>query len=82
MICNVHDLPSAAQAIQYLYACAGFPTKATWLKAIGAKFFSMWPLLTTKNVNKHFPESEETQKGHMRQKRQGLRKTNRGGLDL
>ena len=23
-------------------------------------------LITVKNVNKHFPESEETQKGHMR----------------
>ena len=28
-----------------------------------------------KNVNKHFPESEETQKGHMQSQRQGVRST-------
>jgi len=32
-----------------------------------------FPGLTIKNINKHFPESEETQKGHMRQSRQGVR---------
>jgi hypothetical protein len=74
---NVYDLPSTEQAIRYLHACAGFPTKATWLKAIAKGFYSTWPLLTTKNVNKYFPESEETQKGHMRQKRSGIRSTNR-----
>jgi hypothetical protein len=74
---NVYDLPSTEQAIRYLHACAGFPTKATWLKAIAAGFYSTWPLLTTKNVNKYFPESEETQKGHMRQKQSGIKKTNR-----
>jgi hypothetical protein len=34
-------------------------------------------MINVKNVNKHFPESEETQKGHMRQVRSGTRKTNR-----
>ena len=29
------------------------------------------PLWIQKNINKIFPESEETQKGHMRGKRQG-----------
>eukprot|EP00956_Cyclotella_meneghiniana_P019401 scaffold33215_cov93-Cyclotella_meneghiniana.AAC.1 len=74
---NVHDLPSTERVIRYLHAAAGFPTKATWLKAISKGFYSTWPLLTSKNVNKYFPESEETQKGHMRQMRSGVRKTNR-----
>lgn len=74
---NVHDLPSTEKVIRYLHAAAGFPTKPTWIKAITSGFYSTWPLLTVKNVNKHFPESEETQKGHMRQKRSGVRKTNR-----
>ena len=38
--------------------------------------FLTWPLITVKNVNKHFPESEETQKGHQRNQRQGVRSTN------
>ena len=31
---NVFDLPSTEQTIKYLHACAGFPTKRTWIKAI------------------------------------------------
>jgi hypothetical protein len=34
-----------------------------------------WPLINVKNVAKYFPESEETQKGHMRGQRQGVRST-------
>ena len=32
-------------------------------------------LLTAKAVEKHFPESEETQKGHMRSVKAGIRST-------
>ena len=74
---NVHDLPSTERVIRYLHAAAGFPTKSTWIQAIKAKFYATWPMLTEKNVQKHFPDSEETQKGHMRQIRTGTRKTNR-----
>jgi hypothetical protein len=73
---NVYDLPSTERVIRYLHAAAGFPTKSTWLQAIKAGFCATWPMLTTKNVTKHFPESEETQKGHMKQIRSGIRKTN------
>ena len=74
---NVHELPSTERVIRYLHAACGFPTKPTWLKAIQANFYPTWPMLTSQNVNKHFPESEETQKGHMRQIRTGTRKTQR-----
>eukprot|EP00804_Cyclotella_cryptica_P018153 CCRYP_005920-RA/>CCRYP_005920-RA protein AED:0.42 eAED:0.42 QI:0/0/0/1/1/1/2/0/162 len=37
--------------------------------------YSTWPLITVKNVHKHFPQSEETQQGHMRNQRQGTRST-------
>jgi hypothetical protein len=70
-------LPSTERVIRYLHAAAGFPTKSTWLQAIKAGFYATWPMLTTKKVTKHFPESEETQKGHMKQIRSGIRKTNR-----
>jgi hypothetical protein len=31
--------------------------------------------MTTENVNKFFPESDKTQKGHMKQTKQGVRST-------
>jgi hypothetical protein len=34
-----------------------------------------FPGLTPKNISRFFPESDETQKGHMRQQRQGVRST-------
>ena len=54
---------------------AVFPTKSIWLKAIRKGNFLSWPLINVKNVNKYFPESEETQRGHMRNQRQGVRST-------
>jgi hypothetical protein len=72
---NVYELPTIGQSIRYLHAAAGFPTKSTWLKAIRHGNYSTWPLISVKNVNKYFPESEETQQGHMKNQRQGVRST-------
>ena len=69
---NVYKFPSIETAIRYLHGASGFPTKATWLKAIQNRGYLLWPLVNVKNVNKFFPESEETQKGHMRTQRQGV----------
>ena len=46
-----------------------------WLKAIWRGNYNTRPLINIKNVNKYFPESEETQQGHMRNQRQGVRST-------
>ena len=72
---NVYELPSIEQSIRYLHAAAGYPVKSTWLKAIRQGNYTSWPLINVKNVNKHFPESEETQFGHMSTQRQGVRST-------
>ena len=72
---NVYELPSIEQAVRYLHAAAGYPVKSTWLKAIRSGNYATWPLINVKNVAKHFPESEETQYGHMRSQRQGVRST-------
>ena len=69
---NVYKLPSIEPEIRYLHGAAGFPTKATWLKAIRNGSYLSWPLFNIKNVKKNFPESEETQKGNMRTQRQGV----------
>jgi hypothetical protein len=34
-----------------------------------------FPGLTVENISKHFPESDETVKGHMKQSKQGVRST-------
>jgi hypothetical protein len=61
--------------IIYLHATAGFPTKPTWLKAIANGNYKSWLGVTTANAKKHFPESIETQKRHMKKQRQNVRLT-------
>ena len=57
---NVYEIPSIERTIRYLHAAAGFPTKFTWIKSTRNGNYLTWPLITVKNVHKHFPESEET----------------------
>ena len=72
---KVYDLPSINQTVQYLHAAAGFPTEETWIKAIKAGNFNTWLTLTPSTVQCHFPESNETQQGHMKCQQQGVRST-------
>eukprot|EP00804_Cyclotella_cryptica_P021690 CCRYP_018272-RA/>CCRYP_018272-RA protein AED:0.40 eAED:0.40 QI:0/-1/0/1/-1/0/1/0/288 len=50
-----------------MHAVCGYPVKSTWLKAVQAGNFIGWPLLTSRNVQKYFPETVETPKGHLNQ---------------
>ena len=72
---NVYTLPSIPQTIRYLHAAAGFPTKDSWIKAIKNGNYATWPGISAEAVNRHFPESIETQKGHMKKQRQNVRST-------
>ena len=72
---SVYELPNTEQVVAWYHAAAGYPTKATWLKAINAGFYATWPLLTAKAVRKHFPEHTETDKGHMKRVKSGVRST-------
>ena len=63
------------QSIRYLHATAGFPVESKWIKSIKAGNYVTWPELTAEAVHKHFPESDETQKGHMKQQHQNVRST-------
>lgn len=69
---NVYELPSTKEVVRFLHAALGFPTKATLLTAIRHGNLVTFPGLTTATVTKHFPESDETQKGHMKQTKQGV----------
>jgi hypothetical protein len=72
---SVYKLKTQPKIVRYHHATAGFPTKPTWLKGIKNKQFVSWPGLTTNTVNKHYPELEETHKGHGRIKCSVLRST-------
>jgi len=58
-----------------MHAVCGYPVKTTWSKAAKAGNFVGWPLLTEKNINKYYPETDETPKGHMNQQRKNVRST-------
>jgi hypothetical protein len=72
---NVYEPPSLEPTIRYLHAATGFSPKSTWFKAIQQGNYSTWPLINVKNVAKYFPESKETQRGHMQGQCQGIRST-------
>jgi hypothetical protein len=72
---NVYNLPSTAESIKFPHAAAGYPVKDMWIAAINSGNYITWPGLTAKLVRRHFPESDETQKGHMKQQRQNVRST-------
>jgi hypothetical protein len=59
----------------YFYAAAGFPVKETFLDAVRAGNYARWPGLTTTLIAKHFLDLDETQKGHMKGQRKGVRST-------
>jgi hypothetical protein len=68
---NVYELPSTINVMRFLHAALGFPTKATLLAAVQKGNLVTSPGMMPENVSRFFPELDETQKGHMRQTRQG-----------
>jgi len=58
-----------------MHAVCGYPIKTTWSKAAKAGNFVGWPLLTEKNINKYYPETDEPPKGHMNQQPKNVRST-------
>ena len=72
---SVYELPSMKEVVRFQHAALGFPTKAMLLTAIWHGNLITFPGLTTANITKYFPESDKTQKGHMKQTKQGVRST-------
>jgi hypothetical protein len=72
---NAYDLPLITKTVKYLHAAAGFPVEETWIKAIKHGNYNTWPTITLTTVRCHFPESDKTQKGHMKKQCQGVQST-------
>ena len=51
------------------------PVPNTWVKVIKVGFFATWPGLTEQIVSKHCKRILETEEGHMKADRQGVRST-------
>ena len=75
-ISHIFELPLTENKIKYMHASAGFPVKETWMRAVRAENYAMWPGLSVKSIRKKCPDdAEETIKGHTRGQKQGLRST-------
>lgn len=72
---SVYELCTQKEIVRYYHAACGFPTQATWPKAINAGNYASWPGLSVRVVKRYFLESEVTQKGHMRKTKAGVRST-------
>jgi len=72
---GVYKLPSTKEVVRFLHAALGNPTQATILTTAQHGNLVTFPDLTPQNILRHFPESDETQKGHMKQTKQGVRST-------
>jgi len=71
-LASVYDLRAAPQIVRYFHAAAGFPTKPTWLRAIKNGHYDSWQGLSAATVERHYPESIETWKGHGRKIKMNL----------
>ena len=63
------------QSISYLHAAAFSPSKSTFLQATTNGFFSSWPGLTAKRVNRYLQTTIATAKGHLDQAKANTRST-------
>jgi hypothetical protein len=59
--------------VKYLHAAAFSPIKATWMAAIVKGYYALWPGLTPSSVQKYYPQTMATAKGHLDQTRQNIR---------
>lgn len=74
--CNsAYTTDTLPELIKFLHAAAYSPSKSTWLKAIRQRFYTSWPGINLKNVNRYYPQSKATTKGHMDQTRKNIRPT-------
>ncbi len=72
---NIFELQTVEKTIRWYHTSAGFPAEETWTQAIQNGAYGTLPGLTTKNAIKYYPESDESQKEHMKGTHQGLHST-------
>jgi len=72
---SMYDSPNTKEVVRFLHAAMGTPTRATLLTAAQHGNLITFPGMPPENISRHFSEWDETQKGHMKQTKQGVRST-------
>ena len=72
---SIYGCETTGQLIYFYHATMGYPVISTWCEAIDAGYFLGWPSLSAKRVRKFIKVSEETEMGHMDQRKVGIRST-------
>ena len=70
-----YTLRAIPDLVTYYHAAAGYPVKATWIRAIKRGHYIGWPGLTAERVLKHLRPKMETTMGHMHKVKQGVQTT-------
>ncbi len=68
----MYNISSTEQVLKYLNTAMEFPTKVTMLNAVCKNWLVGWSGLTVESITKFFPESDKTQKSHVKQQRQDV----------
>ena len=72
---SVYKLPSTEESIKWVHAVCGYPVKSTCINAIKSGNYIGWTVMNERNVEKYYPETTETPKGHLNQSRKNFRST-------
>ena len=70
-----YEVRAVPALTQHLHACAGFPTKDRWVRAVEKQFFITWPGLAAERARKHLEKSVPAVMGHQRMIKQNARST-------
>jgi hypothetical protein len=74
---NVYDLRNTGALVNYLHKAVFSCTKSSLIHAVKKGHLATWPGLTEDAINKYFKMTPATATGHMNQKRQNIRSTNK-----
>ena len=70
---NAYTIPSTVQQLAFLHACAGYPTRTTFLRAIRRNYLLGWPQLTLQKATRLLLKSVHTTNGHLHMLRKNVR---------
>jgi hypothetical protein len=74
---NVYDLRNTGALVNYLHRAICSCTKSAIIHTVKKGHLATWPGLTEDAINKHLKMTPATAMGHMSQKRQNIRSTNK-----
>jgi hypothetical protein len=77
----IFDLPSSHKTFLWYHASVGFSPKETFINAVHKGNYATWPKLTVTLINRYFPDSDKTIKGHLKGHRPGIRSTKQIALE-